>query len=67
MKELEDDIRWFKGLSLWNRLKIVYFALSLFLVLGIGEYTPLWVMISVVLNFGVSALLVIKSFPDQED
>lgn len=51
-------IDYFKKISVRERLILVYFAISLILVLGLSEETPILLIIAVVGNFGNAARLI---------
>jgi hypothetical protein len=61
MKEIITELlKPFKGLTWKQKVIVLYFSLS-FCLLCVGDETPLWIIILIVLNFANAARLVKKA------
>lgn len=52
-----NERKWWRSLTVKQKLLAAYFCLSFGWVVSIGGGTPVWMMFLAVLNFGISARL----------
>ena len=58
LKLFSSELAWWNSLTKKEKWYVGYFLLSFFLLAGMADCNPVWVMFLVVLNFGNSARLV---------
>lgn len=55
---LDNELKWWKSLTIKQKIYAGYFLFSFTLLLGTAEGNPLWVILLIALNFGNSVRLV---------